>query len=618
MRPTRRPRPTARVVIAVLLLAACAAPAALAQNRLFLAEYAFNNPLLTSMFRDGTGVTALTPPPPADWLQVGLDYDPAAARLYWTHGSTPGVIRRADADGSNPVLLVPGLKLPRGIAVDRLNGKMYWSEAPPQGNAMGLIRRANLDGTGVETVYTLTPYDPISSYVGKPVVDPVNGYVYFAAANEIRRAPLDGSGPVQTVVRGFNTATALALDVAADRVYFLDANTNSDVLGYASLDDSEFAVVFDNSPGVFGSSGLFALELDVAGQKAYFTDEIQGTLRRVNLDGSGLELLYTSQPTHSPTGLTLDDDTLQPIQDCNANLVRDLDDIRNGTSADCNVNGIPDECENDPCTPVDWAVDTGSNPVPNGRVLSGNPTSGFEVFQPFNFTRPGAPGAQFVRIGLDGWTMNYHPNGFRATIFPDDGSGQRPDETRPLASADVQYRFSPNTTAWEYRPLSVFLVSGRYYVRLTALDPHYEASVNVGTSGEASFSRRLSNGSIVFATTSIALRLEAAGAAAVPESGAGVTPRLAAVRPNPTRGGAAIAWSLPAAARLSIAIVDPAGRVVRTLRAGPHAVGAGELAWDGRNAAGRPVAAGTYFVRLAATAADGRVTTATERLVVLR
>ncbi len=617
MRPTTHP---GRIgpAIALALLVSLSAAAAEAQTRLYLAEYAFNNPLLKSMFLDGSGVTALVPPPASDWLQVGLDYDPVAARLYWTHGSTPGVIRRANADGSNPALLVSSLKIPRGIAVDRVNGKMYWSEAPPQGNAMGLIRRANLDGTGIETIYTLTPYDPIGSYVGKPVVDPVNGYVYFAAANEIRRVALDGTGPVQTVVRGFNTATALALDVAADRIYFLDANTNSDVLGYARLDDSEFGVVFDSSPAVFGSSGLFALDLDLAGGKAYFTDEIQGTLRRVNLDGSGLELLYTSQPTHSPTGLTLDVDPLQPIQDCNGNQIRDFDDIRNGTSADCNVNGIPDECENDPCTPVDWAVDTGSNPVPNGRVLSGNPASGFEVFQPFNFSRPGEPGAQFVRIGLDGWTVNYHPNGFRATIFPDDGSGQRPDETRPLASVDFQYRFSPNTTAWEYRPLSVFLASGRYYVRLTARSPLYEASVNAGTSGEPSFSRRLSNGSIVFATTSIALRLEAAGTTAVPEAAPSAALRLAAPHPNPTRGGAAIAWTLPAAAHLSIAIVDPAGRVVRTLEDGWRAAGAGAVAWDGRNAAGREVSAGIYFVRLAATAADGRIATATERLVVLR
>jgi hypothetical protein len=617
LRATTSPGRLGSALTLAFLLCLSAAPAE-AQTRLYLAEYAFNNPLLKTMLLDGSGLTALVPPPPSDWLQVGLDYDPGAARLYWVHGSTPGVIRRAQADGSNPVLLVSGLKIPRGIALDRVNGKMFWSEAPPQGNAMGLIRRANLDGTGVETIYTLTPYDPIGSYVGKPAVDPVNGYVYFSAANEIRRVKLDGTGPVQTVVRGFNTATALALDVAADRIYFLDANTNSDILGYARLDDSEFEVIYDNSPGVFGSSGLFALELDVAGGKAYFTDEIQGNVRRSNLDGSAVEVIYPAPPTHSPTGLTLDVDPPQPMQDCNGNQIRDLDDIETGFSDDCNVNGIPDECENDPCAPVDFAIDLGSDPDPSGRSLSGNPTTGFEVFQPFNFSRPGEPGAQFVRMGLDGWTLNHHPNGFRATIFPDDGTGQRPDETQPLATADFQYRFSPNTVVWVYRDIAVFLPAGRYYVRLTAQSPFYEASVNVGLTGEPSFSRRLSNGQISFATSSIALRLETSGPAAVPDLGGSAALHLAAPRPNPTASGAGISWTQPRAARLEIAIVDPAGRMVRMVHDGWCEAGAGAVEWDGRDAAGRRVNSGVYFVRVAATGDEGRVTTETQRLVILR
>jgi hypothetical protein len=36
-----------------------------------------------------------------------------------------------------------------------------------------------------------------------------------------------------------------------------------------------------------------------------------------------------------------------PIIDCNGNLIDDMLDIQNGTSQDCNQNGIPDECEPD-------------------------------------------------------------------------------------------------------------------------------------------------------------------------------------------------------------------------------------------------------------------------------
>jgi hypothetical protein len=598
-----------------------------AQTGLYLVEYAYNNPKLKTMLLDGSGLQELTAPPPSDWLQVGLGYDPGANRLYWVHGSTPGLIRRADADGSHPVLLVSGLKLPRGIALDLVNGWMYWSEAPPQGNAMGLIRRARLDGSDVQTIYALDPYDPTLSYVGKPIVDPTNGCVYFGAANEIRRIRLDG-GTVQTVVRGVNAATALALDVAGDRIFFLDANTNSDILGCARLNDTEFRVLVDNTPGLFTSSGLFDLELGRDDPRAYFTDELAKTVRRCGPDGQGLETIYTGPATLYPTGLALDADPAPPMQDCNGNLVRDLDDVESGTSEDCNANGIPDECEEDPCAPIEYGLDNGSDPGPAGRTLSGNPNTGFEVFQPFDVvTLPEVPGVTVREIGLDGWTVNHHADGFRATIFPDDGSGTFPDEDRPLGWADAQFRFSPNTVVWVYRELDVFLAPGRYYVRLTANAPQYDASVNLGTSGEPSFSRRLSDGHIIPATASIALRLRLADASSVPD-GAGPRPGppggdelrigLGAPTPNPAAAQASVAWRMTRAGRLRLQVLDPAGRTVRTLHDGWGAAGDGHARWDGRDDGGREVPSGVYVLRITAEAPELPLATATRRLVVLR
>jgi hypothetical protein len=618
-------------IVRLLVALACgctAAGAAHAQSRLYLAEYAYNDPKLKTMLLDGSALQELTPPPPGDWLLVGLDYDPSAAHLYWSHGSYPGLIRRADSGGSGQQLLVSGLKYPRGIALDTQHGWMYWAEAPPQGNAMGLIRRARLDGSGLMTVYALTPYDPIGSYVGTPAVDPVNGYVYFGAANEIRRIQLDGSGPAQTVVRGLNTPIALALDVAQDRIWFLDANTNTDLLGCARLDDTDFGVVFDGSPGIFGSSGLVDLELDRADGRLYFTDELQKTIRRCRTDGSELEIVYAGPPSHSPTGLALDADPAQPIQDCNGNSIRDLDDIEGGSSADCNTNGIPDECETDPCIPIDWDLDQGSDPGPTGRTLSGDPASGFEVFQPFDIvTLPGVPGVNVVRIGLDGWTVDYAPAGFSATIFPDDGAGM-PDESQPLGSADLQYRFSPTTVVWVYADLAAFLPAGRFHVRLTASAPAYEASVNLGLSGLPSFSRRLSNGQIVPSTYPIALRLLFAEPESVPDAGdepgpsqeASLSPGLsiAAPHPNPSSERVTIGWSRPHAGRVTAEILDPAGRRVRLLFSGEREPGAAEVEWDGRDAAGRRCWSGIYFARVSATREDGSAESLTRRLVRIR
>ena len=59
-----------------------------------------------------------------------------------------------------------------------------------------------------------------------------------------------------------------------------------------------------------------------------------------------------------------------PTFDCNGNNVHDADDIAGGTSADCNPNGVPDECEpdcNDNGIPDDCDVDP-ADPDNNGSV----------------------------------------------------------------------------------------------------------------------------------------------------------------------------------------------------------------------------------------------------------
>lgn len=564
-----------------------AAAALAAPTRVFFTEYQYNNPKIKGMELDGSNSSELFALPPSEWLPVGCDYDEAGAKVYWTHGSTPGTIRRANLDGSEMQLLVSGLKLPRGIAVDPVHGKIYWVQAPPAGNALGLLKRANLDGTSIETVYSDDPYDPTLSYVGKPTVDPVNGYVYFCARGEIRRARLDLTGSVETVVRGVTTVAAIALDTKAGHIYFADANTNSDYIGRARFDDSEFTMIYDNTPGFFGTSGLFDMKLDLEGGRVYWTDELAHTVRRAGLDGLDMETLYTSPAGLTPTGMTLDTDPQQAIQDCNGNGTRDLDDVAGGSSADCNGNGIPDECESAPCVPIEYLVDNGSDPSGH-RTLSGNPANGFEVFQPIDLSGP----ARIASIGLDGWTTTYHPAGFTATLFPDDGTGAFPDEGAPIASAVFQWRFSNNTIVWVDRAIDADLPAGRSWVRLTAADPAFAGAACYGLSGPPSFSRRLSDGQIYYSSRSIALRLQGMDPAGAPETppAAGV---LSSVWPNPTRGPASIRWEARIGA-IAMTIHDAAGRRVRDL--GPESLGPGLAVWDGKDDEGRQAPPGIYFV----------------------
>lgn len=98
-----------------------------------------------------------------------------------------------------------------------------------------------------------------------------------------------------------------------------------------------------------------------------------------------------------------------------------------------------------------------------------------------------------------------------------------------------------------------------------------------------------------------------------PPAAAPRTAALALASRNPAAGGATLRCTLPRAGRVTLAIHDAAGRAVRVLDGGERPAGVHELAWDGRDASGAPVAPGVYLARLAAGGAF-----AVARVVVLR
>ena len=88
----------------------------------------------------------------------------------------------------------------------------------------------------------------------------------------------------------------------------------------------------------------------------------------------------------------------------------------------------------------------------------------------------------------------------------------------------------------------------------------------------------------------------------------GVTPPTAAIEnirlvtaPNPFLVGSAVSFSLARPDDVELGVYDLTGRAVRTLQRGRLVAGAHRFEWNGRDAEGRRVAAGVYFVRLEAT-----------------
>jgi uncharacterized delta-60 repeat protein len=94
-------------------------------------------------------------------------------------------------------------------------------------------------------------------------------------------------------------------------------------------------------------------------------------------------------------------------------------------------------------------------------------------------------------------------------------------------------------------------------------------------------------------------RLQAGGVTAVgdapaPRPGAGFA--LSAPAPNPLRGVTRVSFELPNAGRVTAAVLDVSGRLVRRLTDAVLPPGTHEITWDGREDTGRSVAGGIYFM----------------------
>lgn len=264
---------------------ACAVPA-FAQPTLYLADYKFNDPLLSRLNPDGSVVTPLPGViPAADWLVVGLFVDGDAEKIYWVHGGfNEGRISRANLDGSGREVLLSGLTNPRGLAVDVDAGLMFWSDTQDR-----VLYRAALDGSG------LTPIRDTGDQYGRPTVDALSQLVYYGnlATGQIRRCAYDGSGD-ELVVSGGDDPVGIALDLDAGRLYWTDAQTVTNYIARANLDGSGFEVLVDFP---LESSGLSDIRVAPDIGAVYWIDEIttdQKGLWVAGLDGQSPTRIYAS------------------------------------------------------------------------------------------------------------------------------------------------------------------------------------------------------------------------------------------------------------------------------------------------------------------------------------
>ncbi len=178
-----------------------------------------------------------------------------ADTIYWNeYVSNDNRIRRAPLAGGAAAAVnslydsADGVSAVRGIAIDPAAGQIYWN------NGDLSIRRAPLDGSGP----VVSLYSGLAQVngVGGLAIDRAAGRMYWGNPGDrtIRHAPLDGSGPVVTLYTGTGTQalyapSALAIDPAARRIYWCDSAIS--VICAAPLDGSGPVVpLYDSTDGV--------------------------------------------------------------------------------------------------------------------------------------------------------------------------------------------------------------------------------------------------------------------------------------------------------------------------------------------------------------------------------
>jgi hypothetical protein len=207
------------------------------------------------------------------------------------------------------ISLPGGTRDPRGIAVDNVNGKIYYGD--------GLsIARMNLDGSSPTTLISL------SSAPGDIEVDPASGKIYYStlfagSGNTISSANLDGTG-VTTIHTSASLAAAKApATVTVNDVYNLSIDTGAGLL-YWTADDGGVAgriALNVSSTGGGGISQLFVgtgygdsinrMDIDFDATNIYYT-VISGTdeVRRSTLSGTGVTTLVSG--LGGPSAIALD------------------------------------------------------------------------------------------------------------------------------------------------------------------------------------------------------------------------------------------------------------------------------------------------------------------------
>jgi len=207
-----------------------------------------------------------------------VEVDQVNGRRYLTSYANQ-IVTVSDLDGSNESQLYTANR-PYDLGLDVPNGKIYWMEWLDSGNIMC----ANTDGTG-------TPVSVMSNLffnVGL-AVDEVNGYVYwyefYSSPQRIRRGTISdncgGLTDVRDVISGVELSNSRHLSLSGDKSWLYFSNIDDSAIGRINVDGTSLDSTFIST-----TNAPRAVRHHLKSDRIFWTFT-NGQIQSAAVDGSG-------------------------------------------------------------------------------------------------------------------------------------------------------------------------------------------------------------------------------------------------------------------------------------------------------------------------------------------
>ena len=222
--------------------------------------------------------------------------DLANGLLYWgvQTGRNKGAIQRSGLDGGNIQTLKDRLtSVPMGVAVDNVDGRVYWT------NSRGRIQSIAAEGNAKIT-------NVVQDLSNPGAIAFSNGYLYWAEAlGKIRRISLTtAQATVEDIATGLGEPLSIA--VAKGKLYWVERRADSSgSLQRANLDGTGIQEL-----RVFASGVPTSIAVDGSDSKIYWTRST-GAIQRSNLVGKSVKDIVTGLTR--PVGIAIGTTEAEPV-----------------------------------------------------------------------------------------------------------------------------------------------------------------------------------------------------------------------------------------------------------------------------------------------------------------